>query len=1013
MSKVLGSIVQLIGVVVVNVVKGLNPIVGAAILIGSAVLGGIISSLDHGPRADTNDKPPQTEGTIKVPTPARWSGYGRNRAFEAYSLFTTAANGTAIDVGVYHDGRVDGIERYYLGDKVVTIDGSGWVQPGTDGQYGTNKIQIGIRLGEDTETAFSEIIALVPDKWTADHRGDGCATGFATFQSVKVADFSKVYPSGGPDSTPLSLAMRLQRCFDWRDPGQSVGNPATWKWTENAILHTAHYLLVRDNKDWALHFAPTLDYWTTAADICDEAIPLAGVQTILMAAANHGATSITIDSANGLAVGMTIAVSATGDTSLLETRTVTSLSGSGGAFAVGFSGGLSNDHPQGSQVTWSSGGTPATEARYRSCVAHKHTDPHKTVKASLLACCDGWLSPRADGALVVYAGKYVEPTGEPLGPDDIISYSLQDGVDEENALNQLAVSYVSSNHDFNVVDTDPWSDDDDIASRGKVLADTLANQVPSHSQARRLAKRRISQMMAPKRGTTSTNAAGRVKVIGKRYVRQQLIDAGTTFLDAVVEVTKLTRNLATGGVTFEWILADPNIDAWSPATEEGQPAPVGNRVAIAPLDAPAINSAGADFSAVADGGTGVRLTVDVSGPSRTDLQWYVRWRVHGAVSWNEQEYVDTDPGPSVVLETAYVPTKSLVDVEVAYGTGDGRISVYSSPTTVDTSTSSTPPDAADAITLASWIDALRLTTGRIARASTYRWRFYASDGTTLIRTITTTTPEVAYTSAQAATDGPLRDYIVTVAGVNGAGAGTEATTATLTLAAPSAVTGVSATGGTGEATVTFSPSSDPAAIGYLVATSTASGFDPSTQGTGSLFAGSPAYLQNWAAGTYYTKVAAFDAWTTLPSLLNFSTETSFTTTGSSGGTGGGSGDGGGGYCVTVDTPILTPDGSSRPAGELQIGDLVRTQHETTFEWGDFPVEAIMIKRMPVLAADLGAARMRATADHAVWLGGDWVKFSAIGTPDGEADVAFITVSDAHTYVSNGVLSHNIRWKGAD
>lgn len=635
-------------------------------------------------------KPEQTESAIKSPIPERVSGYGTGRHHMAYALYATASDGTAFDVGVFHDGQIAGIDGRYLGDKKVTVDGSGWVQAGEAGQFDGGKgwqiVRIGTTLGLPTETAFSTVVSALPDQWTADHRGDGCVTGFVRSGQVKSVDYQKVYPSGGPNQMPLSLVMRRQLCFDWRDPAQSPTDPTTWTYTENAILHLAHYELVRDNKSWDTHFAPTLAYWTAAADDCDIAVPLKGVQTILTAAVSHGTGTLPLSSVAGLSAGMTISISATGNTSLTETRTVSSISGLNVVVPS-----LSNDHPLGSQVTWSSGGTPATEPRYRSCVAHKHTDPHKGVVANLLACCDGWIAPRSDGALVVYSGRYYAPTVT-IGPDQIIAYSMQDGIEEESAVNQLAVTYISANHDYNTVDTDAWEDDDDISARGKVLADQLANQVGTHSQARRLAKRFMAKSMAPKRGTCTTNAGGRI-AIGQRYVTLRLIDAGTTFLDAPVEImAPVKRNMQTGGITFNWVLADPNIDAWNPTTEEGEPAPVGNRIAALPLDPPVITSALANYGAdSATGSPGVFLDLIITGPDRTDLTWYARTRQTGAATWGERQYTDVDPGSTVEIATEFVPIDTSIEVEVAYQTGDGRISDWSTLSTVSTSSAAIPP----------------------------------------------------------------------------------------------------------------------------------------------------------------------------------------------------------------------------------------------------------------------------------------------------------------------------------
>lgn len=74
--------------------------------------------------------------------------------------------------------------------------------------------------------------------------------------------------------------------------------------------------------------------------------------------------------------------------------------------------------------------------------------------------------------------------------------------------------------------------------------------------------------------------------------------------------TAVTRNVVTGGLTFSWVAVDPNIDAWNPATEEGDPAAVGDRVAAVPLDTPTITEAEAEFG---DDGTSARIRITVDG----------------------------------------------------------------------------------------------------------------------------------------------------------------------------------------------------------------------------------------------------------------------------------------------------------------------------------------------------------------------------------------------------------------
>ncbi|MBB4616899.1 hypothetical protein [Sphingomonas abaci] len=572
------------------------------------------------PRAETASQPLKTE------RPPRVSAYGRLKLYGAYTLYETAKDGTAVDVWAFHDGRIDGIEAWYLGDKKVTRLANGYVQGEADGLYGdSNIIQIGANLGAATETAHALVIAKVPEVWTSAHRGDGVVTGYMLSAAVKQKNFSATYANGGPNNTPLGLVIRAQPVFDWRDPAQRVDDPLTWRWSENAVLHLAHYQLVRNGKTWARHFAPTLSYWTAAANDADVAMPLRD------------------------------------------------------------------------------GGT---EPRYRSCVSHRHAgdgSEHKAVIAALLACFDGWMCPREDGALVVYSGRYYEPRVT-VGPDIITAYTDEDGIEDENAVNEIGLTYISADHDFNAVDTTPWADEADILARGAVRSEDLANQVPSHSQARRLGKRRMMQTMAPKRGTFTTLAAGSA-ILSERYVNLIAAEMLGTEDEIVAysgpaEITGLSRDLQSGAIQASWIAATPDIDEWDPAREEGEPAPTGDTIAREPLDMPVIISATAQYSAVGQTpegdepvdptpgqtATGARVLIAATGPDRDDLTWSARWRVGTSGSWNEREYADADPGPGVSFLTEFVPLSNQINVQVAYSVGDGRLSPWSASAVVDTTT---------------------------------------------------------------------------------------------------------------------------------------------------------------------------------------------------------------------------------------------------------------------------------------------------------------------------------------
>lgn len=121
-------------------------------------------------------------------------------------------------------------------------------------------------------------------------------------------------------------------------------------------------------------------------------------------------------------------------------------------------------------------------------------------------------------------------------------------------------------------------------------------------------------------------------------------------------------------------------------------------------------------------------------------------------------------------------------------------------------------------------------------------------------------------------------------------------------------------------------------------------------------------------------------------------------------------------CVTENTPLwVATDATSSGlmyanAGSLSVGDLMYTQHEDTLEWGNFEIEAIrIVPDQEVYTIELMGETLRATPDHRFYIDGKWQTIRELGgVPDGTANVAKISVKDAHTYISAGVLSHNIK-----
>lgn len=625
MGKFLGSILTTIAGVAL-VLTG-NP-AGVA-LIASGIGQFVVTLLTPGA-----PKPGTTDAPLKTARPPRVSAYGRSRLYGAYvlyeavpaaqaSIFTSGGGDVAVDVYAVHEGKLDGIEAYYLADETVTLSGN-TVNAGSDGRYRDGAVRLYTTDGSSPGAGFPALESLLPSVWTSNHRGDGVAAIALTATGVKAKTFQETFPSSTVP-TP-SIVARWQRCPDPAaiDPLNETG----WTWTENPVRQLLHYKIVRegprpvmDEDDagypaalaalrlqwWNRKIAPTLQYWIDAAAVCDEAVPL------------------------------------------------------------------------------KAGGT---EPRYRSLVSHKHTDKHEGVVANFIATFDGWTCPRNDGALIVYAGKYYapDPVDDLIGPDHIVSYSWNGGaVDDDIAVNEIVCSYTSAEHDYNSVECDAWRDETDIAARGQILSDAQDISVPSWGQSRRLAKRKIQKMLAADRGTVTTNLAGR-HVRGKRYIWLTIAEAGTAFYDGPAEITKMSRALQ-GGVTFDWVAADPNVDAWNPASEEGEPAAVGTRIPAEALVAPAISAATVTFD-----GTGARAELTVDSPDRSDLTWFVHWRILGAGVWGpDEQSSDTDPGVAVVLQTGYLPADEDIEIQVAFQAGDGRFSEWSASETVSTDSSALAP----------------------------------------------------------------------------------------------------------------------------------------------------------------------------------------------------------------------------------------------------------------------------------------------------------------------------------
>ncbi|MEH6676123.1 hypothetical protein [Phenylobacterium sp.] len=317
-----------------------------------------------------------------------------------------------------------------------------------------------------------------------------------------------------------------------------------------------------------------------------------------------------------------------------------------------------------------------TEPRYQCAGWYPADIEPDAVRQALLASCDGWMTADGRGRLVIKSGRYEAPTFTITG-EHIEGYLWRAGREAEEDVNELVVSFTSAAHDYSEIHCDPWRDEDAITAAGKVYSQNLElTWVPSFSQARRLAKRKMSRLQALRSGQVRTGIYG-LNGLGQRYIRIQNPDL-SSMSDVVCEVTNVEIDFPSGQVIFDIIQADPNIDAWNPATEEGAEPVVGERPAPEALSAPTIEGVTPFFEA---GQT--RLEIETTGPNRTDLDWFWRWRVTGTTTWAEGAATDVTGTGEVTFATGFVAAEASIDVQVAYITGGGSQSPWSDTTVTD------------------------------------------------------------------------------------------------------------------------------------------------------------------------------------------------------------------------------------------------------------------------------------------------------------------------------------------
>lgn len=273
----------------------------------------------------------------------------------------------------------------------------------------------------------------------------------------------------------------------------------------------------------------------------------------------------------------------------------------------------------------------ATEKRYEGRGTFTLDSDPADVVATILESCDGWIGETGDGALALWVGVYRAPTVT-FTADHIKGFRLEKGVPDEQLVNELTIDFTSPLADYKTVPGQPWRDEASISEVGKIRSQRFALPwVYSHSQARRLAKRKMARLNAPIRGTISTTLYG-LAALGQRWIAIEAGEIHSDLAGLVIEVLPGAKiDLVNARLTFPFVKVNPNeIDAWDPETEEGTAPIIPDKLVVPPPPVPqSINAfPNEDGFEPGEGEHVFVITFDDTG--RGDLRFQCAWRVNGS-----------------------------------------------------------------------------------------------------------------------------------------------------------------------------------------------------------------------------------------------------------------------------------------------------------------------------------------------------------------------------------------------
>jgi hypothetical protein len=313
-----------------------------------------------------------------------------------------------------------------------------------------------------------------------------------------------------------------------------------------------------------------------------------------------------------------------------------------------------------------------SEKRYTLGGLYSYTEEPRNVLKELLATCDGELRLFPDGTIGITGGKWTEPTVT-ITRSMIRSYEYENGQEKLSAFNELKLSFISADHDWQPTETEPWSDLANQASRGEIItSDFSPIYVRSHGQVRRLGKIATYKGNPQHKLSLVCSAAG-AKAWTEETVTVVIpeLNLNTTF-----EVKSIEVEPDLSEVRMVLHSLGPEAYTWNKDTEEGSPPVIPDDPDLRPTPPALVVSVYSVLRAVNSSTTTVHLRGALASPPSESI-WSLRgqYRKGTTGSWLEM----IPDGDFAVITPAL---ENGVDYQVRFGWAgfSGEPTSWSTPT---------------------------------------------------------------------------------------------------------------------------------------------------------------------------------------------------------------------------------------------------------------------------------------------------------------------------------------------